>query len=200
MPCQNVSSMEFCYSAVFRKDIPLAQYCPKPGNFDLFFQQYTEKNNIPPGKTFILSDGYYWGLQIDESGLIILCVSKMPTDQDLMNRILDDIKLRFLRLHANEWKTAAPFSLQTRFEPQLIAVNNTVITLTQPNSIVIDNSIHQDEQFDSQLVQLKTISYSSKKKKSYKFSLVTILTLLSILLIYSILVAACNGFNLPKCF
>lgn len=118
--------MEFCYACVIRGDVPLVQHCPLAGNFDLFFQKYAEKNKIEVGKTTVISDGYYWGILAEPSGLTFVCVVKNIRDQELLNRALDDIRSRFLRVHGSEWKTAPSYGLQSTFEQQLIAVKDTI--------------------------------------------------------------------------
>jgi len=205
--------MEFCYAAVLRNDIPLVQHCPKPGNFDLFFQRYTEKNELSQGKTIVISDGYLWGIQLEEDGLTYICVLKHTSDHDYIDKTLDEIKSRFVRSHGNSWKKASPFGLQTVFEPQLVLVKQSLlssagITYKNENQHLEEEDIENnsslpllDNNMNDGLLRVK-IDPVVMRKKWGCMDIVTwfFVILVGLFLIFSIIIIMCGGIDLrPRC-
>lgn len=214
--------MEFCYAAVLRKDIPLAQHCPRPGNFDLFFQRYTEKNKLEVGKTKLKSDNFLWGIQYEEEGLTFLCVLKQTDDEDLLDKALDDIKSRFVRSHGSDWRKASPFGLQTTFEPQLILVKQSLMSVAgvgvipqnlPPIDELEDDSLDQNliddstaSKFDPSLtdgnliVKLDPVPLDHGHHNWKEIIIWTLVIVFGVILIYLVLVIICGGLNLsPRC-
>ena len=214
--------MEFCYAAVLRKDIPLAQHCPRPGNFDLFFQRYTEKNKLEVGRTKLKSDNFLWGIQYEEEGLTFLCVLKQTDDEDLLDKGLDDIKSRFIRSHGSDWRKASPYGLQTTFEPQLILVKQSLMSVAgigaypqnlRPIDELEDDSLDQNliddstvSNFDPSLtdgnliVKLDPIPLSHGARNCKEIAIWILVIVFGVILIYALLVLVCGGLDLsPRC-
>ena len=195
--CHLSLHMEFCYACVIRDDVPLVQHCPQAGNFDLFFQKYAEKNKIEPGKTTIISDGYYWGILAEPNGLIFVCVAKNIKDPEFLNKALDDIKNRFLRINGNDWKTATSYSLQSTFEQQLITVKESIKTVymakeNNKNNFQSNNEISNNSELDHQnlflnkddINDLDTIPFNEiKSKRNKKIAFVICGALVCVLII-----------------
>lgn len=200
----SIFSMEFCYAAVLRDDIPLVQHCPKPGNFDIFYQKFCERNTITPGRTIIQCDGFHWGIQLETTGLTFLCVIKQPKDQTVLEKSLEDIKSRFLRLYASSWKTSAPFSLQTSFEPQLERVKQSIETWfrVEEQSIIELSASGEQEALINERPSISVLSTlgSNARKRRMKKTLVACSVAILLLVIYLALVMICGGWDLtPKC-
>ena len=211
--------MEFSYSAILRGDIPLVQHCPKPGNFDLFFQRFIEKNDLQVGRTVVLSDGFLWGIQHDEDGLTFLCVINHSNDQSLIDKLIDDIKSRFIRIHGSDWKKSSPFGLQTSFEPQLILVKQSFQSIIGPISNYDQIEIEEEEEKkDSLLNQFENNSKIDATlndgllnikvqpiiihQNSYNFEIFKWIFLIFFFafILYLLLVLFCGGFDLrPRC-
>lgn len=190
--------MEFCYAAVLRGDVPLAQFCPISGNFDLFFQKLYEKDTLKPGRTIILSEGYHWGIQLESSGLTFLCVVRQPRDQSVLDRTLDDIKSRFLRLHSSDWQNAAPFALQTSFETQLELVKQSVQAVYR-TPLVANEDLEVTDQ-DELLGEPHVTTPKEPKDKKTVILFAAGLLAVAVIVVYLILALACGGWNLqPRC-
>ncbi|EAX96651.1 hypothetical protein TVAG_023510 [Trichomonas vaginalis G3] len=209
--------MEFCYASILRKDIPLVQHCPEQGNFDLFFQRYVENNKLEPGKTILLADNFLWGILYEEEGLTYICVVKNTNDRNILDKALDDMKSRFIRSHGTDWRKASPFGLQTSFEPQLILVKQSLLSVA--GAIVPPSQIDEadegvsplvDEEYPSEfesaaenslIVRIPKMIKPSIAKQEITHIFVWILVfLLCAFIIYFILVLICGGFDLsPRC-
>ena len=190
--------MEFCYAAVLRGDVPLAQFCPTAGNFDLFFQKLYEKDALKAGRTIILSEGYHWGIQLEASGLTFLCVIRQPSDQVVIDRTLDDIKSRFLRLHTSAWQSAAPFALQASFEPQLELVKQSVQAVYKA-PLVANEDVDVGDQ-DELLGEPHVVNQQAKGKRKIWIVFAVAAAVVIVIVIYLILALACGGWNLqPRC-
>ena len=184
--------MELCFAAVMRDDVPLVQHCPTPGNFDLLFQKYSEKNKISVGKTIVISDDYYWGILAMEGGLIFLCVVCNANDQEILDKALEDLRFRFLRVHGNEWRDARPFAFQTSFEQQLISVKKSLLAVSQVKENMSKSMNQQAESpllmqdFDSlNMGEVPLENMGQKRNKT--ILLIVSIGVLAILLILSII-------------
>lgn len=210
--------MDFCYSAILRRDIPLVQHCPKSGNFDLFFQKLMEKNKFPIGRSIVISEGYLWGIQIEENSLIFLCVLNQGSNHDAIQIALDDLRTRFLRFHSNDWENASPYAFQSSFEPQIILIKQSLISMynnvskPEPEKIPDDILFSPSEDFNDfseinntsdDTALLGSMSIQPKVIKNNTFLGIAkkvMFVLLALLLLYAILVAFCGGFDLrPSC-
>lgn len=210
--------MEFCYAAVLRKDIPLVQHCPQEGNFDLFFQRYVDKHKLENGKTILILENFLWGILQEEEGLIYICVLKGTNDDKTVEKAVEDIKSRFIRAHGNDWRKAAPFGLQTSFEPQLILVKHSLLSFTgnlSPPShigdldddstgspLLADDDVHSD--FDSSLTDVSLVIKPPQiLNKHINIKPIIgwiIIFLICAVIIYTTLALICGGFDLsPRC-
>ncbi|KAH0786985.1 vesicle-associated membrane [Histomonas meleagridis] len=182
--------MEFCYAAVMRNDVPLVQHCPRPGNFDLFFQKYSEKNKISVGKTIVISEDFYWGILAMEGGLTFLCVVRGVSDQEILDKALEDLKNRFLRVHGNEWKNARPFAFQTSFEQQLVSVKKSLLAISQVKESMNNSKNQQVEpsllmqEFDS--MNLSEVPLENVGQNKFK----TVFLIIAIVIVASLFIVA----------
>ena len=202
--------MTFCYALVCNGETPLCQYCAVSGNFDLYYQKFLSKAESNEDITLFKSDGYIWGIKKTSEDLSFLCVVRDDCDNDIIVKILNEIRNKFLKNYASIWKDATRFSLQSAFEPFLIEISNLVpqkaLTL---NEIVVPNSFNEIESSDTEEFLLRSSFKSPSKRaiswesftnglKKHKYHILIALIVI-IFIIYFILTIYCESFTLSGC-
>lgn len=195
--------MALSYALISRGNTPLCQYCNESGNFDLYYQKFLSNHDTVDGKVIIYQyDNMSWGILRDSNSLTVLCVVHSECDNDSIERVLLEIKSRFLRLNGSTWQKAPTFSLQSSFQPQLAEIVSRFQIIASsseprpPSSFSIPNdNTPLIAQYDS---GSNDVSSSTKYKPKHWIHII-ILIIIALCLIYLIFVIACHGITLPKC-
>ena len=201
--------MTLCYSLVCKDKTPLCQYCGVLGNFDLYYQKFLSLTESNEDITLFKSDGYIWGIKKTPEDLNFLCVVRDSCDKDIIVKILNEMRNKFLKNYGSVWKEATRFSLQSAFEPFLIEISNllpqqplTVDDIVPATANEIDMSDASDFLIQSAekqgLNQTGTCGNMKRWLCKYK-CYIFVGILLLIFLIYFILTIYCRSFTLSGC-
>ena len=211
--------MTFCYSLICYGDNPLCQHGAESGNFDLYYQSKFANQKYSEGFTIFKVDNYDWGIYSDKRGILFICVVKKNTSQELLKRIISDIRTRFFRMFDYaDWSNLPSFAFQSEFEPQLINVcSRTDLVQTTINSHTIDDNskvptkkrnVHEIEEMQVDEYTPLNRDFSSepsilqnrRKWSMNKFVLFLFVVILTILITFYIIFAVKCGPLLNNCY
>ena len=195
--------MSISYALISRSNTPLCQFCNEPGNFDLYYQKFLSSHETVEGKVVIYKyDNMSWGILREASMLTILCVVHLECDDSSIERLLYEIKSRFLRLHGSSWQNAPTFSLQSSFQPQLCDIINRFQALPSQNEF--NQHLYDPVQRDSEPLIQSDVTMTSQQSIqifhcSKRIKFISTIILIILLLTYIILIFLCDGFALSGC-
>ena len=201
--------MSFCYALVCKGEVPLCQYCAVSGNFDLYYQKFLSNAEPNEDITLFKSDGYIWGVKKTPEELSFLCVVRDDCDKDIIVKILNEIRNKFLKNYGTIWREATRFSLQSAFEPFLVEISNLVPQKPLSLQEMVHSTISDIESSDTEEFLLRSAYRTPQKRafswksfvngvKQHKIYILIAIAAIAFL-IYIILSIYCESFTLSGC-
>ena len=197
--------MCFCYTVISRGNTPLVQHCTETGNFDLYYQKFLSTHPTDEGvPTIIQYDNLNWGILRENKSLSFLCVVHIDYSEDVIKKMLEAIRFRFLRYHSNDWENARTFAFQSDFQPKLVEITSKLQKMSTKSYFTPPPFDIQLAQFDSlsTSVPLSTSSSTYDPQPSWfcKPWPIFITSLNMLIMIYIVLMYACHGLTLSRCW